>query len=162
MTAITVTIPGNPVPYARADSSIQFGGGKGRRHDPRVADYLEKCRLFATQATQQARLAGIAWPRTGVRYAVLVLVVRETGQVCDVDNVAKSALDGCGADRRSKLGGLWINDTDVDDLRVVRCAPERENARLVVMAQTIGSAKSIDDLEWMRPQTLTPFLKSTR
>jgi len=153
LTAITVTIPGNPIPYARAEGSVQFGGAKGRRHDPRVADYLEKVRLFATQAVQRSKLAGVTWPRTGARYAVLVLVVRETGQVCDVDNLAKSALDGCAADRRSKLGGLWVNDSDVDDLRIVRCAPEREGARLVVMAQTITGPKALDDLDWIRPAT---------
>lgn len=147
MTAITVTIPGNPIPYARAETRK----GGGRFHGDAVADYLDKVRLFATQATQRTKLAGVTWPRTGARYAVLVLIVRETGQVCDVDNLAKSALDGCAADRRSKLGGLWVNDSDVDDLRIVRCAPERDGAQLVVMAQTITGPKALDDLDWLRP-----------
>lgn len=149
MTAITVTIPGEPIPYSRAKTAHFFeaGGGRrtGRMHDVRLADYLTTCRLAALQATQRARLAGIAWPRADVRYAVLVLVVRSTGQRCDVDNLAKSALDGMTGPQ-----GLWLDDHAVDDLRVVRCAPERDAPRLVVMAQTIGTAKPLDDLDWLR------------
>lgn len=149
MTAITVTIPGEPIPYARAQTSVSFSGKKGRRHDPRVADYLDKVRLFSAQAIGNARRSGIAWPRSGVHYAVLVLIVRSSAHACDVDNIAKSALDGC-----TGPAALWLDDSRVDDLRVVRCAPDKESPRLVVMASTTGPPKPLDDLDWIAPRRI--------
>lgn len=95
MTAITVTIPGEPIPYSRARTAVHFGGGKGRYHDPKLTEWLTKARLLAAQAIGNARRSGIAWPRAGAHYAVLVLVVRSTHRAADVDNLAKSGLDGC-------------------------------------------------------------------
>lgn len=148
MTAISVTIPGEPIPYARARAAVHFGGGKGRYHDPKLADWLTRARLLAAQAVGNARRAGVAWPRAGARYSVLVLVVRSTHRACDVDNLAKSALDGC-----TGPGSLWLDDADVDDLRVVRCAPDKSEPRMVIMAQTIGMPKPMEDLDWITRRT---------
>lgn len=146
MTAITVTIPGNPIPYERTGGT---SGGR-RLHTPKTRDYLERIGAFAMQATQRSKMTGITWPTEG-RYSVLVLVVRERLDG-DVDNIAKAALDGCSA-QWAGPGALWKHDTRVDDLRVVRCAPDRENPRLVIMASTVDhKPRSIDDLDWMRPQ----------
>lgn len=145
MTAITVTIPTNPIPYGRTGGEIA-----GRRvHTPETRDYLSTVAAFCTQATQRAKVAGIRWP-TDARYAVLVLIVRERLDG-DVDNVAKAALDGCSS-QWAKHGALWKSDARVDDLRVVRCAADRENPRLVIMARTLDRKPSpIEDLEWLRP-----------
>lgn len=147
MSSIVVTVPGNPVPYARAQTARKFGGGKGRFHDPRVTEYLAKVRVLSLQATQNAKRAGLDWPRSGVRYEVLVLIVRETMHQFDVDNVLKSALDGATADRKTGHGGLWLNDCDVHDARVVRCRHAPLDARLVIVARALdGDPPSALDL----------------
>lgn len=147
MTAITVTIPGEPIPYARAGGRA----GGGRLHDDRTRDYMQKVGLFAMQAIGNARRIGIAWPRSGVKYAALVLVVRTTHHVADLDNIAKSVLDGA-----TGPAALWLNDSDVDDLRVKRCAPDRENPRVLLMVSTIPKASPIDDCDWLIPQRWQP------
>lgn len=145
MTSIVVTVPGNPVPYARAQTGAMFGGKKGRYHDPRVREYLERVRVHCMQATARALRAGLAWPREGARYEVLVLVVRENHRVADIDNLLKSALDGATGPT-----GLWLNDADVQDARVVRCEPSKSEPRLVIVARTLtgGLSKAEDFAPW--------------
>lgn len=58
------------------------------------------------------------------------------------------SMDGC-----TGPGALWLDDRDVVDLRVVRCAPEKDNPRMVIMAQTIGAPKPLEDLDWIARRT---------
>lgn len=131
-TSIVVVVPGNPVPYERADG--RHGGG--RRHSDRMRSYLELVRLCSWQAVGQLRSRGVEWPTSGVRYGVTVYLARETAHTCDVDNVLKSALDGATIPRGGVMG-LWRNDSAIDDARVVRLAPSRDTPALVMRAYVI-------------------------
>lgn len=146
MKTITVTIPGEPMPYQRTTNRK----GGGRRHTDDFSSYLDRVRMLAMQATARARAAGAPWPRDVMRYDVLVLVVRSTRQTCDVDNFAKTALDGCTGPQ-----GLWLNDASVDDLRVRRCAPDKGDPCMVVIASAHDRKPlPITDLDWLTPSLL--------
>jgi hypothetical protein len=56
-------------------------------------------------------------------------------------------LDGATADSKTKLGGLWLNDRDVHDARVVRCEPSKADPKLVMVARVLaGRRPSVDAL----------------
>lgn len=150
MSMLTVTVPGNPIPYTRIASR------NGQRFTPpALRSYLGTLRVYAIQATAQAARAGIRWPRAGAHYSLLVLVVRKDRHPFDADNVLKTACDGM-----TGPSGLWLDDRDVVDARVVRCAPDAENPRLVVMASTRPAPMAIEELDWIVggrfPERLAP------
>ena len=120
---LLVTIPGKAVPKARARK-----GRGGHWHTPqRTIDYEQHVGWHAVSAL--ARLAPAqrtAWP-LGARFHVEILVVPGSARRQDVDNIAKSVLDGA-------IGILWKDDAQVEKLTIERGAPSR--APHVVMRVT--------------------------
>ena len=95
-------IPGKPQPKQRARK-----GANGRWYTPSETQKYE--RLVGALA-RVARLHG--W-RMDARYAVAISVFAPDKRRRDLDNIAKSILDGCN-------GVLWADDAQVDALTVVR------------------------------------------
>ena len=99
---MTFDIPGKPQPKQRARK-----GANGRWYTPVKTQKYE--RLVAAYAVV-ARPRG--W-RMDARYTVTIHVFAPDKRRRDLDNVAKSILDGLN-------GVLWDDDAQVDGLTVVR------------------------------------------
>lgn len=114
MTAIVFTIPGKPVPKKRPRA-----GKGGHFYTPKATrDYEAHVNWHAFGALAKLPLEQRhAWPRRAT-FEVELRVVPGSAAFSDVDNVAKSILDGCNA-------VLWDDDKQVAKLTVERAAPER-------------------------------------
>lgn len=144
---VSFTVPGEPMPWERAEPSIR-GGGKGKLHvtfraPDRTAAYEQRVRFVA----QAARPAG--WPMR-CRYRVELTICRAEPRG-DVDNYTKSALDSFNP-RRAKYAGkglrrrlvraavpgvLWVDDGRVYEgsQRIVDVEPR--DAKMVVTVTAI-------------------------
>ena len=136
MTALSFSIPGQPVPYQRVASS-----GRQRFTAPRSRAYMRSVGLHTVQAVARAKRAGITWP-TDARYAVTLVVVNGDRRARDLDNVAKN-LDGA-------TGVLWADDSQIWCLRVIRAEPDKARPRLVVHVAAVSA-------DWLA-LTAQPFL----
>jgi len=114
------TIPGAPVPKGRP-RVVRSGGGKTRGvTPPRTRVYEATVGVYALQARQ---LHPGPWP-LDVHYSVTAEIAGGRG---DLDNVAKSLLDGCN-------GVLWSDDARVRRLLVERVAgPPGARVRVEVL-----------------------------
>lgn len=113
MTELRFTIPGPPVPAARARvvQKETKGGKRTRAFTPEKTAAYE--RHVATVAALYARAA--RWPfAASLEHAFAVLIdvwrARDAG---DADNFGKAILDGI-----TKSGAVWLDDRLVDDLHV--------------------------------------------
>lgn len=129
MTLLAFTVPGDPVPKARPRV-----GRRGTITPQRTRAYEQSVRLHALAALGHLRRAGVRWP-ADARYEVNLVVHRSTRHVLDVDNVAKSAVDGM-------QGAVFANDAAVDVLTIARGAPDAESPRLVVTVRAMTLAQS--------------------
>lgn len=113
---LTFTVPGTPIPKGRP----RIGGGHAFT-PRRTKDFESRVMVYALQARQ--RVVG-RWP-LGARFRVEVRIYRWDDKG-DVDNIGKSALDGCN-------GVLWSDDAQVDELHLYRVrADDGHGERLVV------------------------------
>ncbi len=130
MSCLAFTVPGQPVPKERPRVV------RGRTYTPpRTAAYEALVGLHAMQATANwARAMGRQWDRAA-RYSVTLALFRKDARGCDIDNLAKSALDGCiGA------AGLWLDDSQIDELLVVRGEVDKAHPRVVLSVRVVSVA----------------------
>lgn len=128
---IAVTIPGNPIPKERPRVV------RGRTYTPpRTAAFEALVRAHVASSCHAWRISeGVPWPRDQ-RYSVVVVVVRETRATCDLDNLAKSILDGA-------IGGWWADDSQIDGVLIMRGAIDKERPRVTMMATVIEPAECV-------------------
>lgn len=124
---LRIIVPGPPVPCARARvvSSSRRGGKKHAVTPAKTDAYLDHVAAHAMRVRALAGISGIAPNREG-RFSVTIDVypVREAG---DIDNFAKSALDGL------TRAHIWKDDRQVKRLVVnVWKASERPSMHLLV------------------------------
>ena len=107
-------VPGKPTPKQRARK-----GKGGRWYTPKAtADYERLVGLCGLRARATWTVdAGEPWPM-GAAYEVQMRIVPATRRRLDVDNVAKSILDGLNR-------VLWSDDSQVVKLTVERAEPSR-------------------------------------
>ena len=124
---LTFTIPGPPVPKARA-RVVTDKQGKTRGVTPkRTGDYERLVSLLALSARNQNYL----WPEKdkSKRFGLLVKV-HYSGNEGDGDNYVKSIADACN-------GVLWVDDRQIDDGRWIKAKVERGKDRVEVEAWVI-------------------------
>lgn len=108
---IAFTVPGRPVPAVRMTQRGKYVKPVAQRY----LAYKETVGWIAKQATIQP-----------TRKAVTVYIrVFMHGKVADVDNLAKSIMDGC-----NKI--VWEDDRQVEKLTVERFKCGEESERVVV------------------------------
>ena len=103
---IAFTVLGTPIPKARARvvaGGRAFTPERTSRYEKTVGAYALQARL---RASRDAR-----WP-LDARYSVEIAVYRKRDDG-DIDNLAKSALDGCN-------GVVWDDDRQVKKLTIER------------------------------------------
>jgi crossover junction endodeoxyribonuclease RusA len=105
--------PGPPVPLERARH------GQGRTYSASKSVAYQRALAYAWLA---ARPAG--WPLDR-RYTVAITVTFQDARRRDIDNVAKTVLDGLN-------GHAWQDDSQVDGLTIVRTSPERGKPGITV------------------------------
>lgn len=125
---ISFTIPGDPVPFARAGAQ-----GKRRFTPRKQADYMAAVKLFASQA--MAGRNPIGGP---VRMEVVAMYVAPSSWSekkraaakwrtarPDVDNLAKLAGDSIN-------GIVFVDDAQVVSLEVMKCYGPRSEVRVTI------------------------------
>jgi crossover junction endodeoxyribonuclease RusA len=113
------TVSGKPQPKQRARKGVE-----GRWYTPKpTRDYERSVGMLA--AFQRPK----GWPRDA-SYAVEVVCYMPDNRRRDIDNVAKSVLDGCN-------GILWNDDAQVVRV-VVSKEMDKTNPRTVVCVETQG------------------------
>lgn len=113
MTVHKFTVPGNPIPKARARS------GNGRHYTPdRTRAYEDKVRLSARH------LPCLSGP-----VKVHCTFYRQDAQPCDIDNLVKSILDGIN-------GHAFTDDRQIVWLVAVKTI-DRENPRAEVEVESV-------------------------
>ena len=119
---LTFTIAGPPVPKARARVT-RFGGTYTPAKTRAYETHVGTCAMAA-------RLATRGWVRTA-HYRVALDVYREHRRG-DLDNYAKSVIDGCNSI-------LWDDDRQIRDLRVVLhdCADDGSAPRVEVAIEVL-------------------------
>ena len=121
---VTFVVPGRPVPKARARVV------NGRAFTPkRTKDYEAVVRWCALAAVQGHRVRLGPWD-TGCSYAVRIAVTPPDRRRADVDNIAKAVLDACN-------GTVWVDDSQVVQLEVFRCAPDAAHPSVVVTVRAL-------------------------
>lgn len=121
---LAFTVPGKPVPKQRARK-----GAGGRWYTPQATRQYEATVGWAAVAARNA------WQRTGKRllwpldaqYAVTIRVTPQTRRRMDLDNAAKSLLDGI-------TGVLWNDDSQVARLVVERTDLGEPSVNVIVTA----------------------------
>lgn len=132
----TFEVPGNVVPKERP--RVQRIRGRHVTETPkRTAAYETLVGLHTMLAVATWRKAyRTAWSTDG-RYAIEISIYRSTRQRYDIDNAAKSVLDGA-------IGGLFVDDSQVDDLHVRRAGisdSPRVVVRVVRIGETVGKRR---------------------
>lgn len=129
MTCIAFTIEGNPVPKERPRVF-----GRRTITPKRTAAYEALVKHACIDAAKSwKRAMGAAWP-LDARYSVTLLVVRDSKRSADLDNFAKSILDGA-------KGALWLDDAQVDELSVCRGAVDKAHPRVVMMVRVMEASE---------------------
>lgn len=119
---LSFVVPGPPVPKARARVV------NGHAHTPERTRQYE--RLVGLAASGGLALGRSPWSLGG-RYRVEVYVTPKDARRFDIDNVAKAILDGCNR-------VTWNDDSQVDDLRVVRLSADKSQPRVEVVVEAIA------------------------
>lgn len=118
---LTFVVPGTPIPKGRPRVVHRPGQPTVTITPKRTKQYEAHAKAYAWQGRQRARGR---WP-LDARYRVEIRIYRADA-VGDCDNIAKSLLDACN-------GILWTDDSQVDDLHVIRVRePDGAGDRLVV------------------------------
>lgn len=113
MTVHKFTVPGNPIPKARARSA------KGHHYTPRrTRDYENRVRMWSRNV-----------PRLKGDVKVICTFYREDAQPCDLDNLVKSILDPLN-------GRAFADDRQVVWLEAIKTI-DRENPRAEVQVETV-------------------------
>jgi len=129
---LTFTVPGPPVPKARARvvSRVEDGETKTRGVTPTKTRAYEKHVGVIAHATRvnayQSRALVEPWPYASklTRFGLLVKVYY-SGAGGDGDNYVKSIADACN-------GVLWVDDRQIDDGRWIKAKVERGKERVEV------------------------------
>ena len=117
---MTITIPGKPQPKQRARR-----GKGGRWYTPKETKAFESSvGAYAWHGVCQQKW----WDLDG-RFAVELDIYFPDKRRRDIDNVAKSVLDGCN-------GILWDDDSQVVEL-VLKRFLDRENPRTVMRVEIV-------------------------
>lgn len=123
---IVFEVDGVPVPKGRPRLTRT-----GRAFTPATtAHYEAHVRACATAAVVEwERLNGEKWPLAGHSYEVRIEAWMGSRKRADVDNLAKSIMDGMsGLTRKSVFGPLMNDDSDVVALHVKRHAHKAGDA----------------------------------
>lgn len=114
---IEFVVAGRPVPAVRMTN-------RGKWVNPSAIRYL----AYKDAVGWAAKAA--SWDLIKGPVRVEIHLYLRGGQVGDVDNYAKSILDGCN-------GVIWVDDTQVVDLRVCRHkgSPERAEVKVVELSE---------------------------
>lgn len=123
MTALQFVVPGVPVPKARPRV---VAGGRRTFTPEKTAAWESTVGAYALQARQRAA----AWP-LDARYAVTIEAYRDFRG--DLDNMVKSALDGCN-------GILWRDDAQVDGIQAWRRRIDAHGPRLMVLVSVLDAS----------------------
>lgn len=112
MICIDFVVPGRPVPAVRMT-----------RHGKWVSDRAKGYLAYKTQVGWAAKAAHFGLIHGPVRVEIHIYLKGQ--RAGDVDNYAKSILDGCN-------GVIWLDDAQVVELHVFRHAgrPERAEVRV--------------------------------
>lgn len=124
---LVVRIPGQPQPWMRAG-----GNGSRRYNPPQLEAYEEAAAAHAFRATAvYACEHRRQWDRAAL-YVLTVAGFRADLRRADVDNIAKSIMDGL------TKGCVWDDDSQVVDMRVVR-ALDRTTPRLTALVHVVDA-----------------------
>ncbi len=117
---LAFTVPGPPIPKARP--RVVTVNGKSVSFTPaRTRQYERDVRTAAMVARGAAR-----WRvGEGDTFVVLIVVTEPDKRRRDIDNIGKAILDALN-------GVAWADDSDVDELRIVRAAPNPARPRVDV------------------------------
>lgn len=131
MTALSFTVPGTPVPFARTG-----GGATTARFTPRKQrDAMGVIKLFASRAMEgRPPIEGAIWLSVEAFYVVPQSwpKKRQAGAVWktskpDLDNITKLIKDAC-----NKV--VWIDDAQIAAMSLLKKYGEREELRIRVEA----------------------------
>ena len=124
--ALAFTIDGPPQPKERP----RVGRGGNVYTPTTTKKYEARVHGRALEAMiKHIRVDGGEWPLTA-QYAVHVDVYWPDKRARDIDNAAKSILDGCN-------GALWNDDKQVCALGIVRHAPDSKRPRAEVRVEVV-------------------------
>jgi Holliday junction resolvase RusA-like endonuclease len=127
----------------RADGfEFEVPGDVVPKERPRVGRYSTRTptrtATYETLVGMHTMLAVATWARayrrawdTSARYSVAIRIHRSSRHRFDIDNAAKSILDGA-------IGGLWADDSQVDDLHIRRAEVSPDSPRTIVTVRRIG------------------------
>jgi Holliday junction resolvase RusA-like endonuclease len=128
---LAFVVEGPPQPKERA----RMGAG-GRWFTPkRTREYETRVANAALVAMQLLKRSGHVWPRDAA-YRVELLVCFPDARKRDGDNVLKAVLDGLNPRGKSRMDGVWRDDSQVDTSTVVRRV-DRTRPRVEVVVETI-------------------------
>lgn len=131
-TVLRFTVPGAPVPCARARVFKDSRTGRTRSANPaRTTAYKRAVRTHVAIAANLAR-----WRPDGDAEYGVDLVVYRAKRVGDWDNYAKGVLDGM-------RGIAWVDDRQVVAARVVMKV-DRGNPRVVVAVEKLNSKGGLE------------------
>ena len=131
---ITITLPWPPSTntYWRSRVFRQYRTIKGRRtlvHIP-IVYVTHEGKKYRKLVQQRCMQAGLNGKRLTGRLAVVLNLYPPTRRVCDVANYEKAAIDALEAAQ------VFVNDSQIDDNRQVRC-PVLKGGALVVTIEEI-------------------------
>lgn len=119
-TGIAFTVDGPPVPMARARVFVRANGKIGAANPARPTAYKARIRAHFLAVANRT-----SWPKDAA-YSVELRVFWQDARRRDLDNIAKSYLDGLNG------GVAWNDDSQVDELHVYG-AIDRKNPRVCVL-----------------------------
>jgi len=120
------TIPGPPVPKARARVYTQLRAVKPRAITPtKTLRWESHARMCALAARQREK----AWRTDALAYDVVIRVYRSARRG-DLDNYVKSALDSCN-------GIVWADDSRVTHLEASVHEVAKGDERVVVIVEIV-------------------------
>lgn len=150
---LAVTIPARELSTAHRAAQFTQRGRRYSRAEPAYVAWLNVVREHVTKARPGD------WDATS-RYLVRIVLWEPTAHARDVDNLAKGCLDSANGERVKcfvKRGGkrkagrtrliaaphtLWLDDSQIDVLEVVRAGVDRERPRVCMLVRSLDAGEA--------------------